>query len=374
MKIAYLCSYFFPAVDGPAQVIYELSQRYIKEGHEVHVYTVDSDKKQRLKIKEEIIDGIHVHRCYSWFKVANFSTFWPSVLFKLNKEKFDVIHTHVAGHAHQFFGALNAKFRGIKLIHTTHCPWTTENRSFFAKILLGIVYNTFMRLSFRWTDKIIAITPWEIQFIEKYGGKGKIEVIPNGMGKEFFNKVKNNDFKKKHGIKGKLILFFGRLNKTKGVDKFVLMANDLLKERKDLDFVIVGPDEGMLDEVKKIADKRIKILGAIRDRKEVVKMYQASEVYVLPSFREGLPLTLFEAFAVGLPVIASPVNGIPYEMKDNENGFFCDYGDISCLKSNVLKLVDNKKLREKMSKNNVNKAKQYDWDKIAEKVMEIYKN
>ena len=50
-------------------------------------------------------------------------------------------------------------------------------------------------------------------------------------------------------------------------------------------------------------------------------MYQASNVYVMPSFREGLPLTLFEAMASGLPIVASPVNGIKYEMT-KDNGIF----------------------------------------------------
>ena len=63
-------------------------------------------------------------------------------------------------------------------------------------------------------------------------------------------------------------------------------------------------------------------LGAIRGKENIAEMYQAADMYVLPSYREGLPLTLFEAMASGLPIVASPVNGIPYEMKEPENGFF----------------------------------------------------
>jgi len=102
-------------------------------------------------------------------------------------------------------------------------------------------------------------------------------------------------------------------------------------------------------------------------------MYQASDVYVLPSYREALPLTLFEAMASGLPIVASPVNGIPYEMKDPENGFLVDYGNIEGFADRILQLLDNKKLRKKISENNLKKSKNYDWDKISEKTLKIYK-
>ncbi len=374
MKIAFICPYYEPAIDGPKQVIKELAFRLIKSGHEVHVYTSDWDKKKRIKIKEEIIDGVKVHRCYHIFRVSQFSTVFPSVFFKLMNEEFDIIHTHVTGWAHVFFASIAAKLKNTRLIHTTHCPWTDTYRSFAGNIWKPISYNIFMRISYKLSDKIIAITPWEIQFIEKYGGKNKIAVIPNGVDKIFFKKVKNNNFKKTYGITGKIILFFGRLNITKGPNKFVLAAKEILKERKDLNFVMVGPDEGMKSSILSMIknEKKIRLLDPIYERQKIAEMYQASEVYVLSSFREGLPLTLFEAFASGLPVVASPVNGIPYEMKENENGFFCNYNDISCLKSKILFLIKNKNLYLKIRENNIKKAQNYDWDKIFRETMKLY--
>lgn len=376
MKIAFICPYYEPAIDGPKQVIKELASRLLKDGHEVHVYTSDWDKNQRIRKKEELIERVKVHRCYHLFRVANFVTFFPSVFFKLLKEDFDVIHTHVTGHPHVFFASLAAKIKKTILIHTTHCPWTDAYRSTLGNILLPISYGIFMRISYKLCNKIIAITPWEIQFIEKYGGKGKITVIPNGVDNIFFKKIKNNKFKKEHKINGKIVLFFGRLNITKGPDKFVLAAKEILKERKDIMFVIVGNDEGMKQTVINLIanDKNIKLLEPIRDRKKVAEMYQAAEVYVLPSFREGLPLSLFESFASGLPVVASPVNGVPYEMRDPENGFFCDYGDIKCLKNSILKLLNDKKLSTKISKNNIKRAQKYKWDDIYKKTIFLYTN
>ncbi|MEK6826111.1 MAG: glycosyltransferase family 4 protein, partial [Nanoarchaeota archaeon] len=115
------------------------------------------------------------------------------------------------------------------------------------------------------------------------------------------------------------------------------------------------------------------ILEPVRDREKIVEVYQAADVYALPSYREGLPLTLIESFASGLPVVASPVNGVPYEMKDPENGYFVEYGDLKGLKEAIVKILDNKDIALKMKKNNLKKAKTYDWDLISKKTENLYK-
>ena len=102
------------------------------------------------------------------------------------------------------------------------------------------------------------------------------------------------------------------------------MIRSAKAKEKNVTFVIRGPDEGMREIVKKKIgnEKKIILLDETRDRKEIIKMYQAADIFVLPSFREGLPLTLFEAMAAGLPIVATPVNGIPYEMEDKKMVFF----------------------------------------------------
>lgn len=376
MKIAHICPFYTPTIGGVKQVVEELAKRQAKAGHEVHIYTSDWDKNKRIKEKNEIIDGIHVHRCYHIARIANFATIWPSVFLKLLKEDFDIIHSHVFGHLHYFLAALAAKIKGIPQIHTTHCPWTDAHRSLAGNIGIFVSYNLFSRWALHNTDKVIAITPWEYRFIKKYGGKEKqIINLPNGMDESFFNKIKNNDFKKKHKIKGKLVLFFGRLNIVKGPDKFVEIAKNILKKRKDVTFVIRGPDEGMRETVEKLigSEKRIILLKETRDRNEIIKMYQAADVFVLPSYREGLPLTLFEAMACGLSIVATPVNGVPFEMKDPENGFLVEYEDWKKFAEKIELLLDDSRLRKKISKNNLQKAKNYNWDVISKKTLDIYK-
>ena len=306
MKIAHVSTEFYPAIGGVGQVVRELAKRQVLAGHEVHVFAPDWDKHKRISKKEEVIDGIRVHRCYHLAQMANFSTFWPSVLPLLIKGKFDIIHSHNFGHPHVVFAAIATTITGAKHIHTTHCPWSDAHRSLVGKLGVLVSYNLFSRFALKSADAVIAITPWEKGFIEKYGGNtSKIKIIPNGMSEEFFIRASKNDFKKSNGLKSKVVLFFGRLNETKSPDDFVRIAKLVLQKRNDVSFVIRGPDEGMRAEVKRLIgrDKNIILLPETRDRKEIIKMYQSADIYVLPSYREGLPLTLFLAMASGLPIL-----------------------------------------------------------------------
>ena len=116
----------------------------------------------------------------------------------------------------------------------------------------------------------------------------------------------------------------------------------------------------------------MKYIGPLKTKKDIAEMYQASDIYVIPSYREGLPLTLFEAMASGLPIIASPVNGIPFEMKSPENGFFSNYGDTKSLQRNIAKILNSPQLRKKISLNNIKKSKNYSWGKISDQYIREY--
>ncbi len=376
MKIAHINMFYYPTFGGVEKVMQELAERQVKEGHEVHVFCCDSDKYSRIKIKEETINGVNVHRYPYWFRLSLSTFIWPSLLWKLPRYKFDIVHTHVSGHLYILFAGIVSRIKKFRHIHTTHCPWTDSKfRPFVLRPFLFLNDLTFNRISFSMIDKVISITPWEIPILKKFTKESKIEVIPNGMDDILFKKVTPNNFKKKNNLSSPLILFFGRLNPTKGPENLAKAAVELTEEGHKINFVWVGPDEGKVDEVKELIKpyKNMRYLGPIKGKENIAEMYQASDIYVLPSYREGLPLTIFEAMASGLPIIASPVNGIPFEMKEPENGLFVNYGDIKGLKKAILKLLNNKTLSKKISENNIKKSKQYNWDIIYKRYMEEYK-
>ncbi len=280
------------------------------------------------------------------------------------------------GHPHVLFSFFAAKLKGIPHIHTTHCPWTPGNRGRVGNFLYH--HNYIGNLTLLYADRIIAITPWEVSYIRKrWGSRKRIAIIPNGMDKILYETVKPNTYKKKHGITRKLlVLFFGRLSFAKSPDHLALVARKLVKERNDVAFAFVGPDEGKEKEVRAILKDvpHTYVLGALRGKKNIAEMYQAADIYALPSYREGLPLTLFEAMASGLPIVSCPVNGIPYEVKDPENGFLVQNGDLAALEKAIVTLLDDKKLRAQIGKNNIKRAEDYTWDSIMAKTLAVYRS
>jgi len=126
LKIAHINMFYMPTLGGVEQVMYELAKRQVREGHEVHVFCCDSDKYSRIKKKEEIIEGVHIHRIPYWFRLSLNTFVWPSLLWKF-KGDFDIIHSHVSGHDYILYSGILAKLKKIKHIHTTHCPWTDSS-------------------------------------------------------------------------------------------------------------------------------------------------------------------------------------------------------------------------------------------------------
>ncbi|MBT3324019.1 glycosyltransferase family 4 protein [archaeon] len=374
MKIAMLNTFYLPTVGGVEKVMEELAVRYIEKGHEVDVYCADTDKYKRLEKKFEVIEGVNIYRSRYILKLSLNTYIFPGFILDLLFKDYDVVHTHRSAHDFVMMAGLISFIRGKVHINTTHCPWTDKFRPWTVRLPLFFTDRFFNYISFFFVDKVVAITPWEIPILKRWVSKRKIKVIRNGTDKVLFERIKNNQFKKKHGVKDKLVLFFGRLHPTKAPHVLAEVAKEIVNERKDIDFVFVGPDEGEMDKVKGIVkgEKRIQVLGPLFGKKNIAEMYQASDVYVLPSYREGLPLTIFEAMASGLPIVATPCNGIPFEMDDNVNGFLVEFGNKKLLKEKILKVLDDKKLAKKFSENNLKKAEAYTWDAIAEETLELY--
>ena len=98
-----------------------------------------------------------------------------------------------------------------------------------------------------------------------------------------------------------------------------------------------------------------------------------ADLFVRASRSEGLGSAFIEAMAAGLPIIGTPVGGIPDFLKNEETGLFCEVGDPKDLAEKIILLFNNRQLREKLIKNGLELVRaKYDWDKIAEKFREIY--
>ncbi len=142
------------------------------------------------------------------------------------------------------------------------------------------------------------------------------------------------------------------MEEHKGIKYLIESASLLLQSRNDISFLLVG--EGALKEELKILCADLKIEKNVifaGERSDIPEILSLTDIFVLPSLREGLPLTILEAMACGKPVIATNVGGIPEIVKDGITGILVSPEDSGALYSAMNELLDDRERREKMGRN-----------------------
>lgn len=169
------------------------------------------------------------------------------------------------------------------------------------------------------------------------------------------------------------ILFLGKLCKAKGVYD-VIEAGKYI-QNNNVTINLYG--DGNLEEFEKLIvennlQKKIEIKGWISGNKKD-EAFRNSDIYILPSYSEGLPMSILEAMAIGLPIISTPVGGTPDAVEEGANGFLIQPGDYKALAEKIDLLAGDKKLREKMGAESYRIAKEkFDINVIIKQLQEIY--
>lgn len=118
----------------------------------------------------------------------------------------------------------------------------------------------------------------------------------------------------------------------------------------------------------------VKNLGFL-EKDEMLKIKLTSDIYVLPSYAEGLPMAMLEAMAAGLPVVSTKVGSIPELIEEGVNGFLIESGDYKTLAERIVQLAKNKSLREAMGKRNIEKVKKsYSLECATQELGKIYRS
>ena len=104
-----------------------------------------------------------------------------------------------------------------------------------------------------------------------------------------------------------------------------------------------------------------------------VELLNNTDVFILPSYTEGLPISILEAMSYRLPVISTPVGGIPEVVRDGENGFLIKPGDKDALHNAIVRLANDEELREKMGNISYSKVQPHLPEIVAKELEDIYK-
>ena len=241
----------------------------------------------------------------------------------------------------------------------------------------------------RFCDRIVANSGYTAFLVaQKRVRQEIISVIPPGVQTESFTEPTDVDvIKKGFGLQGKhAILFVGRLAKRKGVKEFIENSfAKIVSKIPNVCFVVVGnnPSESlthrddMMGQIKAVICamgllNHVQLRGAVDDN-EVIKLYQACDVVVLPALAEtddveGFGIVLLEAAAAGKPAVATRVGGIPDAIEHEKTGVLVNAGDYEGLAQAVLSLLNDPLARGKMGRVARQRAeKEFGWEEIVDR-------
>jgi glycosyltransferase involved in cell wall biosynthesis len=178
------------------------------------------------------------------------------------------------------------------------------------------------------------------------------------------------------GIAGQeqVVTMVGRLDTQKGQIYFIRAASLILRELPDTRFLIVGdgPDLDMLQE----AARREGVAGRViftGFRRDIPVLLSLTNVFAIPSLREGGPITLFEALSARRPVVATPTGLIPEVIRDGENGFLVPISDEHALAQRVLTLLRDPELAHTMGARGWEIGRRYDVRYAVQRLGELYR-
>lgn len=350
--------------------------------YEVHVAcnfekgnTCDKESIKKLKVKLKAMDicCVQINFAREVLDLKQNRKAYAQIYRLLSDEKYAFIHCHspIGG----VIGRIAAARTNTKVIYTAH------GFHFFkgAPIRNWLLYYPVERFLAKFTDILITINHEDYQIAQSLGAK-RVEYVPGiGIDLKQFPQGDKADIKanrkKKLGIADEtiMILSVGELNKNKN-HEVVIKALNRLRER-NFCYVICG--QGKLEKRlrKSIAnldlENNVKLLGYRNDISEIFLM---ADIFVFPSLREGLSVSLMEAMASVLPVVCTNIRGNTDLVINKKGGYLIEHPkDINLFSLRLKMLINDEKLRRTMGAYNHEQIQKFEIGKVNKTMKNIYK-
>lgn len=399
MKVLVTASSAFPRwkSDPMPTFVYDLCRQLSGRGVDVAVLVPHHPAAKRF----EVVDGVRVHRfryffpssleqlCYDGGILPNMKKSFLarlqlpflvvaeffSLLSVAGRERPDIIHAHWIL-PQGFTAAVIGKLLGISVVVTAHAGDVFP--------LNKPLFRMFSRFSINSAAAVTVNSSYTKAAVEELTAK-KASVIPMGVNISLFSSPSVSAataIKRKYSIKGKMLLFVGRLAEKKGVNFLISAMKSVVAGFPGCKLVIVGdgPEkQALVQQAQQLGLWNSIVFAGSLPNKELPPYYRAADVFVLPSIvdsrgdTEGLGVVLLEAIAAGTPVVASSVGGIPDVVIGNRTGLLVGQKDPQQLAAAVVSLFKNKQLAKKLAaaaKRYVEAG--YSWKRVGEEFAAVF--
>ncbi|MCH5186271.1 MAG: glycosyltransferase family 4 protein [Oscillospiraceae bacterium] len=288
-------------------------------------------------------------------------------IMKDNNYAFIHCHTPIGG----VIGRLCAKKTGTKVIYTAH------GFHFFkgAPRKNWILYYPIEKYCSRFTDVLITINKEDYDLAKRKMKAGRIEYIPGvGVDIEKFDisQADRIEKRKELGIPDEaiIILSVGELNKNKN---HITVIESLKNVKDNVHYVIAGKgtyENILIEKAKELGiSERVHLIGF---RNDMAEIYKTADIFVFPSYREGLSVALMEAMANKLPVVCGRIRGNVDLADENKGGYLCTSDNSDEFGEKINRLAQDEELRKQFGEYNAEKIKRFDIKNVMKKMKIIY--
>ncbi len=374
MRVAMFTDYYPPHIGGGVEkVVHELSLGLTRGGADVDVFTLRTAGGEALEESE----GIRVHRiealqltrliglqCSASPRLVSYT------VRELMKLRPDVVHVHNRFFFTSLIGAAAAKALDIPVVSTLHLG-SLEALPLPQRLPVLAYENLFGRSIIQASERVIAVSQAVADYTRHLGATpAKTCVQPNAVDSRAFRPAESR-------CEGPLrVAYVGRLIQNKGPQYLIEAIPALLKLRPNTEFWFAGDGPmraGLEDRVSELGvEANVRFLGV---RNDIAELLQQSDMFVRPSLMEGMPLTVLEAMACGLPTVATPVGGTAELIVEDETGLLVPPRDVPGLIAALAQLMESPELRMRLGRNarRIVEA-DYGWQRIANDTLSVYED
>ena len=365
MKIALVSPYSMQKAGGVSEHVAHLHDEFTRTGHDVTVMA-PRGAEGGLAVGDGyygIGRTITIPGNGSKMRITFDVTLYADVKAIMRREQFDIVHLHEPlMPVLPYMVLLNSPSVNIATFHaySGSMPWYSALKPYMSFVLGRL-------------DARIAVSPPARDFVSSYF-EGKYEIVPNGIDvSEYGEHVEPYPWAN-DGVPR--ILFVGRFDEPRKGFKYLLRALPLVQQQfPDARLIVLG--SGKREKYDGIMDRYgitgVEYKGFVSNE-ERARYYASCDVSCAPSTgNESFGYVVVEPMAAGKPLVASRIPGYASVVTNEETGLLVEPRDPQALALGLVRALSDRELRNRLSANGRTAAQQYDWSRVAARVLDIYK-